>query len=368
MKKRLYARRTVPFLALALVIALVLGACAGSSGGASSKDAKGKISVAFGLTLGNSSNPFAWIGKELGYFDQENIDPQIISLNGDSSRGDAMLATGQLDVGIFGLEQVLRTASAGRPIKAHAVYNVQSRSQYEGVVPSSSGISKLTDLKGKRIGIPQLGATLETYVNATLASGGLRGGDVHYVATGIGAPMGEALRKGQIDAAFATRGQLGTLLTGGYDLRFLPRPAFAENFITGNVVARSDLSASKTQALKGYLRAYTKAIVFSKANPRAAMLINWHMFPDAVPKNVPFEQALNSAVTTYKAYLDYITERDGKWGYMPPNLIDNYVSFLGLNGKVDATKYYTNDLIAYANDFDQQAIINQAKNYKAPTP
>lgn len=368
MSNRLYARRAVPCLAIALVVALVLGACAGSSGDASSKDGKGRISVAFGLTLGNSSNPFAWIGKELGYFDQEHIDPQIISLNGDSSRGDAMLTTGQLDVGIFGLEQVLRTAAAGRPIKAHAVYNVQSRSQYEGVVNTDSGITKLTDLKGKRIGIPQLGATLETYVNATLASGGLKAADVKYVATGIGAPMGEALKKGQVDAAFATRGQLGTLLTGGYKLRFLPRPAFAENFITGNIVARSDLSPAKTQALKGYLRAYTKAIVFSKANPRAAMLINWHMYPDAVPKNVPFEQALNSAVNTYKAYLDYITERDGKWGYMPPNLMNNYVSFLGLTGKVDVTKYYTNDLIAYANDFDQQAIINQAKNYKAPMP
>jgi ABC-type nitrate/sulfonate/bicarbonate transport system substrate-binding protein len=188
------------------------------------------------------------------------------------------------------------------------------------------------------------------------------------VATGIGAPMGEALRKGQVDAAFATRGQLGTLLTGGYDLRFLPRPAFAENFITGNIVARSDLSAAKEQALKGYLRAYSKAIVFSKANPRAAMLINWHMFPEAIPKNVPLEQALQSAITTYTAYLDYITERDGKWGYMPPDLMQNYAKFLGVEGKVDVTQFYTNDLIAYANDFDQQAIINQAKSYQAPMP
>jgi NitT/TauT family transport system substrate-binding protein len=368
MNSRIKARRAVPYLALALVVALVLGACAGSSNGASSKKDKAKISVAFGLTLGNSSNPFAWIGKELGYFDQEGIDPDIISLQGDSARGDAMLTSGQLDVGIFGLEQVLRTAAAGRPIKAHAVYNVQSRSQYEGVVLPSSGITKLTDLKGKKVGIPQLGATLETYVNAVLADGGLAAADVKYVATGIGAPMGEALRKGQVDAAFATRGQLGTLLPGGYNLRFLPRPKFAEDFITGNIVARSDLSAEKTQALKGYLRAYTKAIVFSKANPRAAMLINWHMFPDAIPKNVPFDQALQSAITTYKAYLDYITERNGKWGYMPADLMQNYVKFLGLDGKVDLSQFYTNDLIDYANDFDQQAIINQAKNYQAPTP
>jgi hypothetical protein len=98
------------------------------------------------------------------------------------------------------------------------------------------------------------------------------------------------------------------------------------------------------------------------------MLINWHMFPDAIPKNVPFDQALQSAITTYKAYLDYITERNGKWGYMPADLMQNYVKFLGLDGKVDLSQFYTNDLIDYANDFDQQAVINQAKNYQAPTP
>src|SRR5215475_8752472 len=125
MNSELYARRrSVLGLIAAPAAALALGACGSSddSNSGSGSGAKGKVSVAFGLTLGNSSNPFAWIGKYLGYFDQENIDPDVISLNGDSARGNAMLTTGQLDVGIFGLENVLRTAAAGRPIKARAVY------------------------------------------------------------------------------------------------------------------------------------------------------------------------------------------------------------------------------------------------------
>jgi NitT/TauT family transport system substrate-binding protein len=372
MKKTSYLRRTGPRLAIAMVIALVLGAAAACSSSSSNNSAGGKspdkISIAFGLPLGNSSNPFAWIGDYLGYFKQQNVDPDIISLGGDSARGNAQLASGQLDVGIFGLEAVLDSAAAGHPLKAEAVYNVQSKSQYEGVVNPDSPITALTDLKGKKIGIPQLDGTLETYVNATLASAGLQNAGVKFVAVGIGAPMGQALKNGEVAAAFATRGQLGTLESGGYKLRYLPRPPFAENFITGNVVARTDLSPSKQRALKEYLRAYSEAIVFSEANPTAAMLINWHMYPDAVPKNVPFQQALDTAVTTFKAYLSYITPLNGKWGYMPPDKMQAYNQFLGLTGKVDITKYYTNDLIAYANDFDQQAIINQAKNYKAPNP
>src|SRR5215467_8164024 len=133
--KRTYLRRTRPRLAIAIVIALVLGAAAACSSSSSNSSAGGrspdKISIAFGLPLGNSSNPFAWIGDYLGYFKQQNVDPDIISLGGDSARGNAQLASGQLDVGIFGLEAVLDSAAAGHPLKAEAVYNVQSKSQYE---------------------------------------------------------------------------------------------------------------------------------------------------------------------------------------------------------------------------------------------
>lgn len=368
MHKTTKMRRAWPIAVPLAIVLLVSGALSACSSSATKSSGSGSgISVAFGLPLGNSSNPFAWIGDYLGYFKEQHVDPNIISLNGDSARGNAMLATGQIDVGIFGLEQVLDTAADGRPIKARAVYNVQSKSQYEGVVNPDSSITQLTDLKDKKVGIPQLDGTLETYVHATLESGGLKDAGVKFVAVGIGAPMGQALKNHKVDVAFATRGQLGTLESGGYNLRYLPRPAFAENFITGNVVAQSNLSASKQTALKEYLRAYTEAIVFSKANPRAAMLINWHMYPDAVPRNVPFEQALDQAVKTYTAYLNYINPLNGKWGYMPPDKMESYLNFLGLNGKVDVAKYYTNDLVAYANDFDQQKIINSAKNYKAPT-
>src|SRR5262249_7242424 len=158
------------------------------------------------------------------------------------------------------------------------------------------------DLKGKNIGIPELGETNQHYVDTVLATVGLQPTDVNYVATGIGVPMGEALANGSVDAAFSTRGQMAPIITGGYDVRFLPRPAFAEEFVTGNVVARNDLTPEKEQCLKDYLKSYAESIVFSKANPEAAILVNWHMFPDAIPTNVSFDEALKAAVDNYTAY------------------------------------------------------------------
>jgi hypothetical protein len=53
---------------------------------------------------------------------------------------------------------------------------------------------------------------------------------------------------------------------------------------------------------------------------------------------------------------------------MPPDKMDFYNKYLGLDGTVDITKYYTNDYIDYVNDFDTAAIQQMAANYVAPTP
>ncbi len=328
------------------------------------KKEKTKVTIAFGLPLGNPSNPFAWIGDYLGYFDEEAVEVTFQSTGGNNAQQDAMLISGQIEAGIFGLEQVLRPAASGKEVPARAVFNVQNRSQYEGIVLEDSDIRTTADLKGKTIAIPQLGATLETYMSAVLKDAGLSPDDVKYLATGIGPPMGEALKRGEVAAAFGTRGQIGPLELQ-YKFRFLPRPKFADEFITGNVVARTSMRPEQEAGLRGYLRAYARSIVFSKENPEAAMLINWKMYPESKPKGVSEEQALRDAVKIYTDYLSYIDKLEGKWGYMPPDKIAAYVRFLGLEGKLpNVETYYTNEWIDFINQFDEDKVREQARNFK----
>jgi NitT/TauT family transport system substrate-binding protein len=336
-----------------------------ASGAAKPGGARNSLTVAFGVPVGGPSNPFAWIGKALGYFDEENIEVEFANLGGDNAKGVAMLASGQIDIGIFGLEQILRGVAAGNGVEARSVYNVQTKSQYEGIVAEDSPVKTMQDLKGKTVAIPQLGATLETYVNQALLDAGMAIGDVKFLATNIGPPMGEALKRGEVSAAFGTKGQITPLGIQGYKFRYLPRPSWGDQLITGNVVARANMPADRLAALKGYLKAYSKGIVFSKANPEAAMLVNWKMYPEAKPKGIAEADALKQAVDTYKTNLDYIEKMEGKWGYMPPEKMQFYLKYLSLDGKVDIAKYYTNDFIGYANDFEDAKIQEQAKNYKA---
>ena len=345
-------------------------ASAGGSAAAATATPKGppeKIRVAFGVALGNSSNNFAWIGKELGYFAEENIDPEIISTSGNIIEADGMLASNQLEVGIFGLDPILRAVIAGSAFPAKSVYNVQSKAQYELFTVGNSPITKVEDLKGKKAAVAAIGSTPEPYLRKALEEKGLKLDDVSQVATGAGIPMGEALKRGDADFGISTRGQIGPVEQAGtYNLKFLPRPVFFDSIIAGNVVARSDLSPAKTQALKGYLRSYTKSIVFVKANPAAGIQATWKMYPDAKPKTVADDVALAAAVKTNVAYMAYIDKLEGKYGFMPTDKMQRYVDFLNLNSpKLGAlTTYFTNEYIDYANDFDVAKVQDQAKNYK----
>src|SRR5215469_10147216 len=127
--------------AAAVITTLALGAaaCGSSSGGNSSTQSQKteKVTVAFGLPLGNSSNPFAWIGQYLGFFKQNHVAPVIL---GGVQSPDPLLIAGKIDLSINGDETALLDAAAGTPVPTYSVYNVQNRSQYEGVVLPSSSI------------------------------------------------------------------------------------------------------------------------------------------------------------------------------------------------------------------------------------
>src|SRR5258705_546782 len=172
-----------------------------------------------------------------------------------------MLASNQLEVGIVGIDPILLVVIAGSAFPAKSVYNVQSKAQYELFTVGNSPITKVEDLKGKKAAVAAIGSTPEPYLRKALEEKGLKLDDVTQVATGAGIPMGEALKRGDADFGISTRGQVGPVEQAGtYNLKFLPRPVFFDSIIAGNVVARSDLSPAKTQALKGYLRAYTNSM------------------------------------------------------------------------------------------------------------
>ena len=93
------------------------------------------------------------------------------------------------------------------------------------------------------------------------------------------------------------------------------------------------------------------------------------MFPGSLPKGKTREQALKSyerIIRVRSPITKVDTAKGEKWGQFDKDNLALYIKeYLRIDPKaVDFSKYYTNELVDAVNDFDEDAVRNQARNYK----
>src|SRR5688572_8959219 len=161
---------------LALLVALVLVA-----GTAEAQD-KVKVGV-----LKLSSSAVLFVGVEKGFFKEFGVDPELVYFQAAAPIATA-LAAGQLDVGATGLtaalynivlggEKMWIVADKGREWPGYPLNAVVVQKE----LADSGAVKTLADLKGKRIGITQLGSTFHYHLGNMLEKHGLTLADVKIV-------------------------------------------------------------------------------------------------------------------------------------------------------------------------------------------
>ncbi len=169
---------------------------------ANAVSAQDKVKV--GVLKLTSSAPL-FVGVEKGFFKEFGVDPELVYFQAAAPIA-AALAAGQIEVGATGLtaalynivlggEQIWIVADKGRewpgyPLTALVVHT----DLYE------RGTRSISDLRGKRIGITQLGSTFHYQLGNILDKFDLLLADVKLVSLqAMGAAM-EALKGKQVDA------------------------------------------------------------------------------------------------------------------------------------------------------------------------
>ena len=194
-----------------LVILVVLAACTGGdstkhSSGEKSSAKKDIRTVKVG-TLNNLSNASIYIGKETGIFEKYGVDLEFVSFKGAQPMTIAV-QTGEVDVGssafTAGLFNLLKEGDS--PIRIVAD-GTQERKGYHSsalIVRSElydSGVKTIEDLKGKKVGITQNGASVHYMLGKSLETAGLSFNDVELTSLGSLGNIAAALESGQIDAS-----------------------------------------------------------------------------------------------------------------------------------------------------------------------
>ncbi|MBI3634928.1 MAG: ABC transporter substrate-binding protein, partial [Candidatus Rokubacteria bacterium] len=233
--------------------------------------AEDKVKV--GVLKLTSSAPI-FIGVEKGFFKEYGIDPELVYFQAAAPIATA-LAAGQVDVGATGLtaalynivlggEKVWIVADKGREWPGYPLTAIVAQKElYDG------GLRTVAGLKGKRIGITQLGSTFHYHLGNILEKNGLKLDDVKVIPLQAMPAALEALRGKQVDAIlipqpFPGRAEadgFGRILAWGGDL--FPWQIAAVFYSKKFAVQR----ARAVSFMKGYVKAsryYHDAVLVQK--------------------------------------------------------------------------------------------------------
>ena len=176
--------------------------------------------VKIGVLKLTSSAPI-FIGVEKGFFKEFGVDPELVFFQAAAPIATA-LAAGQVDVGATGLtaalynivlggERLWIVADKGREWPGYPLTAIVVQKElWDG------GLRGIVDLKGKRIGITQLGSTFHYHLGNVLEKHGLTLADVKVVPLqAMGAQL-EALKGRQVDAIIVPQPFPGTAEAQGF--------------------------------------------------------------------------------------------------------------------------------------------------------
>ncbi|NDL65483.1 ABC transporter substrate-binding protein [Acerihabitans arboris] len=308
---------------------------------------------------------------KLGYFRAENLAVKTIVFQGAGALLPQVNSK-KIDIGFPMPEPVLASYAAGKkPLPVQFFYNARPSGGMELAVLDGSPIKSLADLKGKKIGVGALTWASIPQTRAVLASQGLNPDqDVQIVATGALGAGFLALKEGRVDALNFNQSWHDMLEQSGTKIRRLSYPPEFAAMVGNGFIAHNDTLRDRRAMLVGFGRAITKATLACEANPAFCVQTFWRAQPELKPAAGVYQAKLKESVFLLERRLKrtlYTPEGQPVVpGQYDTGAIARYVTLMHNAGELDTASVpldniFTNALVNDINDFDKQAVRQQAR-------
>ncbi len=327
-----------------------------------------KVRVGFcARTISSGAAPFA-VATKMGWFKEEGLDVTVVPLNG-SAECVKNVTTKEIPFALASVEPLAVARIQG--VKAKTYYTAYQGNIFGIAVPADSPIQKMSDLKGKTIGVVAMGVNV-LVAKALVAAAGLNPEtDISFVVAGEGAQTAILVRRKQVDALSQFDTQYAMIENAGVKLRMLDTTAI-DHYPSNGFVALEETLRTRSREAVGLARAYAKGTIFTINNPEAAVHILYEVFPETKPTGKDEATALRDDIHILQARIPkWKLERGGvkRWGESTEQNYAEYAASLlkwgVIRQKVDAKDLVTNDLIDEINKFDPGKIAVQARAYSA---
>ena len=354
--------------AIALALLALTGCAPGASG---SPDGEGgsltHVRFALPTAMGANNAPLA-VAAELGYFEEEGLDVEIINTN-DSASIVQGIDAGSLEIGSTPPEPILQAITQGSELEL--TYNYLRQQTGSIAVLADGPIASISDLEGGVIGQASLGISNMLLSNGILASEGLEeNADFSNLAVGTGAAALQALTEGHVDALSLWDTEYAAFEAEGVELRYLTTDEVQSLFST-TFFAAPAYAAEHPEVMIGFGRAMAKATLFTATNPEAALRLLYAGFPDSRVAGASEDEQLEKDLIALERRVEVLTAQDpqqnGTWGAYTPESLEAWTGFALESGvidtPVDPSTLAQNAFVEEYNAFDSEAVIRAANDW-----
>jgi NitT/TauT family transport system substrate-binding protein len=209
--------------------------------------------------------PF-YIARDKGFFKDEGVDVELVIMEDTPIKMGALMA-GQIDLVASTADEFPIYMKPGKMLRY--VLAVDNSKGGDGVVANKE-ITSIMDLKGKRVAFEQ-GSVSQFFLNALLKDAGMTEADIEPVNMAA-TDAGVAFAAKQVDAAVTWEPALsqGAKSEHGH---MLLTSADKPGLITDVVATTAETAVEKKDDIAAFVRAWYKAVDYSKSNPDEANAI-----------------------------------------------------------------------------------------------
>ena len=348
------------------LVVLIIAVIATSSVPSHSQISKVQIGYC-AKTVTSSAAPYA-VATKMGWFREEGIEATLVPL---ASSADCVknVATKEIPFAVADMSALAVAHIQG--LKAKTYYTAYQGNIFGIAVPADSPIHKISDLKGKIIGLIAMGGPGLLLAKALVASAGLNPErDITFVVAGEAAQTAAMVKRKQVDALSQFDTQYALVENAGVKLRMLDTKEI-DRYPSNGFLALEETLRSRGKDAIGLARAYAKGTIFTINNPEAAISIFYKVYPAQKPIGKDEATALRDEMNILEARIPkWKLERGGvkRWGESVEANYAAYIDFLFKWGvikqKVDVKDLVTNEFIDEINKFDPNQIAATARAYK----
>jgi NitT/TauT family transport system substrate-binding protein len=310
-------------------------------------------------------SPFA-VAKEKGYFEAEGYDVTLLAVGG-SNEAAIQISAGNAEVGAASPGEAVVGIQSGQ-LKIKYYYDLYYANIWSVRVLPDSPIKVMSDLKGKKLGVQSMGSAGTTFAKAFVKEAGLDPAtDISFLPIGLGAQAITSVNQKMVDGVIFWDAALAKLAFSGLKLREVPAPENLRTLPDVGLMARTETIEKNPKMLIAVARAVAKGYDYSMANPEAAVLITWKMYPEARSKNPDAAEALREGVAVNQGRLAiWNSEKIGaKHGLFIEADWKRLLQFFKDQGATPDTspvdKVITNQFIDQINAYDRDGVIAEAK-------